>query len=109
MPIHKVELVPGGVRVYTDPATFFEGKAADFPGNVAAKAAAMKIALQDWFDVRQPIADLPSDDPDKATDPARPDLFWDAGELVGRAVLVTDVTVTGTGPSTAVNVALRRV
>ncbi|KKK74697.1 hypothetical protein LCGC14_2881190, partial [marine sediment metagenome] len=52
--------------------------------------------------------DLPDDDPDKTTDPARPDLFWDAGDLVGRAVVVTDVTVTGRGPSTAVNIALRR-
>ena len=88
MPVHKVTLVPGGVRVYTDATTYFEGKASDFPGNRAAKAAALKAALQDWLDVRQPIADLPSDDPDKTTDPARPDLSWDGVDLVGRAVRV---------------------
>jgi hypothetical protein len=111
MPVHRVttQFTPGGIRIYSDVNTYFEGRASDFPGNRAAKAAALKIALQDWLDVRQPISGLPSDDPDKTTDPARPDLFWDNGDLVGRSVLVTSVTITGSGPSTAVNVELRAI
>lgn len=109
MPVHKIQLVPGGIRVYTDANIYFEGVAADFPGNRAAKEAALKVALQDWLDVRQPISDLPDDDPDKTTDPARPDLFWDGGDLVGRGVLVTDVTITGAGQNVEVSVSLVRV
>ncbi len=109
MPVHKVQLVPGGVRVYTDPNTFFEGRASDFPGNAAAKAAALKVALQDWLDDIQLIADLPDDDPEKVADPATTRRFWRGLEIVSHEVEVTDVTITGAGPSTQVNISLRRV
>ena len=109
MPVHSVSLIPGGVRGCVASNNCIEFRARDFPGNRAAKAAGLKLALQDWLDVRQPIADLSDDDPDKTIDPARPDLFWDAGDLVGRAVRVADVTLTGSGPRTEVIIALRRV
>ena len=108
MPVHSVSLIPGGVRVCVASNNCIEFRARDFPGNRAAKAAGLKQALQDWLDVRQPIADLSDDDPDKTIDPARPGLFWDAGDLVSRPVLVTGVTVTGSGPSTEVILSLRR-
>lgn len=109
MPVHKIELIPGGVRVYKDSIQFFEGRASDFPGNAEAKAAALKVAFQDWFDVRIPRADLVADDPDKMTDPALPNIFWDGTDLLSRSVEVTDVVITGSGQNVAVNVALKRI
>ena len=109
MPVHKVELIPGGVRVYTDTQTLFEGKSRDYPGERPEKIAAMKTELQDFLDTRQPRSSLPLDDPDKIADPGRADLFWDGTDLVGRGVIVTDVTITGTEPDTEVSVSLRRV
>lgn len=108
MPVHSVSFIPGGIRVCVAANNCVEFLASDFPGNREAKAAALKVALQDWFDFRQPVVDLPDDDPDKTADPARPDLFWDGGDLVGRGVVVMDVTITGMGPSTTVNVELER-
>lgn len=55
----------------------------------------MKIRLQNFLDVSIPLADLPNDDPDKTTDPARPDLFWDKGNLVGRGCVITNVVWDG--------------
>ncbi len=109
MPVHSVSFIPGGLRVCVSANKCMEFKASDFPGNRDAKAAALKQTLQDWLDVRQPISGLPVDDPDKTIDPARPDLFWDGSDLVGRGVLVASVTVTGAGPSTEIVVGLRRV
>ncbi len=60
-------------------------------GSNALKSEDMKARLQNFLDVRIPLADLPDDDPDKTTDPARPDLFWDKGDLVGRGCVITDV------------------
>lgn len=57
--------------------------------NAAAVVAAVQQALQNALDVRIPRASLPLDDPDLLTDPARPDLFWDGPDLVGRSVLAT--------------------
>ena len=55
----------------------------------------MKIRLQNSLDVRIPLTDLPNNDLDKTTDPARPDLFWDKGDLVGRGCVISAVTWDG--------------
>lgn len=67
------------------------GSAKDDPVQIAAKATQL---LQALLDTRIPIANLPVDDPDKTTNPNRPDLFWAGTNLVGRSTLVT-VTWTG--------------
>lgn len=99
MPIHKVEIVNGNIRLWKSAAgyktvdteatrTSLPSGQRDNPEKVAAK---LTIELQRQMDVRQPINSLPDDDSDKTIDPARPDLFWDRStrELVGRSVIVT--------------------
>ena len=52
-------------------------------------------AIQAGFDNVQPIADLPADDPDKTTDPARANVFWDGADIVYRGVFVHSPVVDG--------------
>ena len=66
------------------------------PGSRATKGVALKNLVQAFLDVRIPRASLPSDDPDKLADPARPGLFWDGADLVARPVLVVSVVWDGT-------------
>lgn len=96
--MHRVEMTAdGGIRLRTSSNESIERTKADVQGRMAvgdrsdmAKvAAAMQAELQSALDVRQRIFDLPNDDPDKTTDPKRPDLFWDGADLVGRAETVT--------------------
>ena len=63
-------------------------------------AAALKEVLQEDLTTRQRVRDLPADDPDRTTDPARGErLFWEGQganrELVSRATIVEDVTWDG--------------
>lgn len=112
MPVHKVERSGATIRIYTSVDRFFEGKIGDYPGSPVKKIAAATQDFQDWLDARQPIVDLPDDDPDKYTDPARPDLFWEERDgityLVGRSVLAT-VTYSGQGANIEYSIELRRV
>ena len=68
----------------------------DVPGNSWNQNRLNKFAerAQDLIDFRQPLDTLPDDDPDKTIDPARPDLFHDGGDLVGRSVIISDVSFT---------------
>lgn len=50
-------------------------------------AAAMQVALQDDLDHREALADLPSDEPTKTTDSARPNEFWDDSDVVSRSTV----------------------
>ncbi len=116
MSIHKIEkldanrltIVKGdkttvaeGFRVFLDASRSVEGHKTDAVAKVAPKdrkrvvvlAAQMTADLQDAID--EPymrVADLPLDDPDRTTDPARPEQFWkDIGGvtwLVGRTAAV---------------------
>ena len=76
---------------------FFEVLYADIPGNSwnQNRLRIFTERAQDLIDVRIPLND-PSlvDDPDALTDPARPDFFHDAGDLVSRPVIISDVTFT---------------
>jgi len=112
VPVHKVERSGATIRIYTSVDRFFEAKIGDYPGSPAKKVAAGTRDFQDWLDNRQPLSELPDDDPDKYTDPARPDLFWEERDgvtyLVGRAVLAT-VTYSGHGANIEYSIGLRRV
>ena len=74
----------------------------DIPGNSwnQNRLNMFTARAQDMIDVRIP---LDSDefkeegvtvDPDALTDPARPDFFWDSGDLVARSVIISDATFT---------------
>lgn len=107
MPIHRIEIDGQNVRLWQTSDRDIALRLGQFGGSTAAKKVALETALQAFLDVRIPLADLPDDDPDKKTDPARPDLFWEGGYLVGRAIKVT-VGIEGTGANATVNVHLQR-
>lgn len=70
------------------------------PGSKENMAQAILALLQEQLTVRQRLRDLPDDDPDKTTDPARGEkLFWEGQnanrELVGRSVIVESITWDG--------------
>ncbi len=109
MPIHSIErLLDGqgeeiGIRLNgVGKDGFFEVLYADIPGNSWNPNRLRKFTAraQDLIDVRIP---LDSDefkeagitvDPAALTDPARPDFFWDSGDLVARAIIISDVSFT---------------
>ena len=70
---------------------------ADFRGSRVNKANALKAALQALIDFRQPIADLPDDDPDKTATNAQlaaengGRMFKDGSDLVSRSNIIEDV------------------
>lgn len=78
---------------------FMEILYADIPGNSwnQNRLNQFMARAQDMIDVRIPLTD-PSfvDDPagPNGADPARPDFFWDGGDLVARSVIISDVTFT---------------
>lgn len=106
MPIHKIEIDRQNIRLWETADRSIALRLGQFTGNLAQKRVALETALQAFLDVRIPLSELPDDDPDKHTDPARPDLFWVGGYLVGRAVKVT-VEVQGIGAAATVNVWLQ--
>lgn len=61
------------------------------------RLAMYTVNAQNAIDVRIPLDD-PSlvDDPagPNGSDPARPDFFWDSGDLVSRSVILSDMTFT---------------
>lgn len=67
-------------------------------GGQADKNDRLKQGLQMLLDDAIPLADLPVDDLNKTTDPAKPNLFWDSSQtyLVSRSVECVDVTFDGT-------------
>lgn len=58
-------------------------------------AAQMQRMLQDRIDYRVPRSSLPNDEPTKAADPAKPNIFWDGGDIVSRSEIVTISVVDG--------------
>lgn len=54
----------------------FRVNVANLTGSSADKAEKARAAIQQVIDVRILLSSLPSDDPDKTTDPARLNLFW---------------------------------
>jgi len=78
---------------------FFEAIYADIPGNSwnQNRLDMFTARAQDLIDIRIPLDD-PSliDDPagPNGSDPARPEFFWDGGDLVARPIIISDVTFT---------------
>lgn len=98
MPVHKVllnEIEPGTGRKFME--VFLASNVSlrlfydTLPAAKGQKQQVIRQTFQDFFDVRIPIADLPSDDPDKTADPNRKRLFYDGSDLVGRTKRVTKV------------------
>jgi hypothetical protein len=81
---------------------FMEILYADIPGNSWNQNRLNKFTLraQDMIDVRIPLDDPQFMeegvvvDPDALVDPARPDFFWDSGDLVSRPIIISDVSFT---------------
>lgn len=79
---------------------FFEVIYADIPGNSwnQNRLNMFTARAQDLIDVRVPLSD-PSlvNDPagPNGSDPARPDFFWDGGDLVARSIIISDVSFDG--------------
>jgi hypothetical protein len=73
---------------------------ADIPGNSwnPQRLAKMVERVQQLIDVRIPLSD-PSlvDDPagPNGSDPALPNFFWDAGDLVARPIIISNVSWNG--------------
>ena len=67
----------------------------DIPGNSWNQNRLNKFAdrANEVLTYRQPLADLPADDPDKTTDPNNfPILYWDGSDLCSRVVTISNVT-----------------
>lgn len=79
---------------------FIEVLYADIPGNSwnANRLAKFADRAQQLIDIRIPLTD-PSLVDDEAgpngADPARPDFFWDSGDLVARPIIISDVSFDG--------------
>ncbi|MHA2404481.1 MAG: hypothetical protein ACXADH_15895 [Candidatus Kariarchaeaceae archaeon] len=84
-----------GIRIYGLGKTgLLEVLYANIPGGSwnAQRLKKFQDRVQDEMDDRVPLADLPVDDPDKTTDPALPNLFWDSGDLVSREYIILNLT-----------------
>lgn len=94
--IHKVEKSDTEMRVWQDAVTMHVYGFADLIGATdSERAADLQARIQADLDVRIPRSMLTGDDPDKATNPAQPDLFWDGADLVARSVIVTVAPTAG--------------
>ncbi len=107
MPIQSVQrlyagdpLVEVGLRLYgVGKDGLLEVLYQDIPGNSwnPQRIAKFTERAQQLIDVRIPLDD-PSlvDDPagPNGADPARPDFFWDSGDLVARSIIISDVSFT---------------
>jgi len=103
MPIHKIVSTATRVQIWIDPSApssdldivqllIDQGGA----GNEDKVALVIKDLIQADLDVVQARKTLSNDDPDKVTNPNRPDLFWRGDDLVGRGVIVESVVWDGT-------------
>jgi hypothetical protein len=97
MPVHSVDFTG---TVLTICLASNDCQSFDIAGFVGpddqTKADAVALFVQEnYLDTRQRLITLPTDDPDRTIDPARPTLFWDGPgapgqtDLVGRSVLIT--------------------
>jgi len=100
MPIHRAEITADSITIWrkatSNPITF---QLSDLPSNLKNKPNTQKAEfitgiLQNALDSRQLLTSLPTDDPDRTTDPAQPNMFWATSTdgntyLVGRSTLVT--------------------
>ena len=102
MPVHSVSVTSNSITICKASNDCTTLDIVGFIGpDDQAKADSMAVFIQEEFlDTRQKLNTIPNDDPDRTTDPARADLFWDGPgspgqtDLVGRSV---EITITWTG------------
>lgn len=88
--IHKIDQTADDITVWSGRTTSRTYTFATLTGSTSVeKAANLTAQIQADLDVRVARNTLPDDDPDKNTDPAQRDLFWDGRDLVARSVLVS--------------------
>ena len=86
--IRSVSLVNGVLDVSISGQTVnYVVNTNNLTGSPAVRRETVRAALQTRFDNRILLTDLPSDDPDKTTDPNRPDIFW--SDSTGNAAAAT--------------------
>jgi len=96
MPVHRIEGLADGVRLWFDAATSVESR---LPSNMrrrplAEREAWLRDDLQTKCERRVAKADIPQDDPDLTRDPAldgREDARFDGDDIVLRRVTVASV------------------
>ena len=110
MPIHKINVTDSFVEVFVSSDRSIRLDYASFDLTQQSERGRLKGLIQAFLDTRQRLNTLPGDDPDRSTDPARPDLFWDGPgqpgntDLVSRPIEVGEITWDGS----RVNVPLKR-
>ena len=110
MPVRAVSAGPEFVEINDGGKIIRATEAAQWAGNKKNTAAVFQAFLQKGLDVIQAIADLPTDDPDKTTDPKLAmgeRMFWGDSDgkiqanpskndqLVSRSVIVESITWDG--------------
>jgi hypothetical protein len=90
MCVHSVVCGQEGITICTAAAKCVTILYSALSGTRLEQEDLLITLLQELLDTKTRIAQLAKDDPDKTTDPGRPDLFWseDGKFLVGRPVLV---------------------
>ena len=106
MPVHKIERVGDTWKIWKDSGGSDDLVAVVVEGSAANAAIITNFYQRNLFDVRTPLADLPSTASEKTVDPARPDYFWDGADLVSRAV---GLTITWDGLDYQINLVRLRV
>jgi hypothetical protein len=102
VPVHKVEVTSTYIKIWKNSDDFQQFDFVGFVGpDDQTKADAIQEFIQDNFlDFRQRLNTIPTDDPDRITDPNLPYLFWDGPGSPGQTDLVSrpvEIIVTWTG------------
>jgi len=105
MPVHKIEtgvqgVDPVAVCVYVAANKYAVIQWSQLTGTIEENCEFIRVSLQQFLDTRQRKNDLPVDDPDRKTDPNRPNLYWGDEDgtpnshgqyLISRPIEVTNV------------------
>jgi hypothetical protein len=89
MPVQSVVCDTEKIRICAAVGKCVEVSYSVLSGTRLEQEAQLIQLLQGLLDYRQRRNQLPRDDPDRATDPDRPDLFWDGQFLIHRPITVT--------------------
>jgi len=95
MPVFKVEVDSQEIRIWPDANTMnvFPIAGVVMPDSQEKADAIAEFIQENWFDNRERLNSIPNDAPERNTDPARPDYFWDGDgnpastDLVSRSIL----------------------
>lgn len=90
MPVHSIVCDQQRARLCVASNRCVEILYSSLSGTREEQADMLAGGLQEFLDFRQRRNELPPDDPDRTTDPSRPDLFWEGQFLVSRPVTITE-------------------